>query len=73
MNRPGMEKLIAELHAETKSTLLFITHQPEDIGRLAGRVLFLEAGRILLDAAVEDFLSRLDPPAIAKFLGRSGS
>ena len=70
--RADMARLIAELHAETKSTLLFITHQPEDIGRLAERVLFLEAGSILLDTPAEDFLSRLDPPAVAKFLGHSG-
>ena len=70
--RADMARLIAELHAETKSTLLFITHQPEDIGRLAERVLFLEAGSILLDTSAKDFLSRLDPPAVAKFLGHSG-
>ena len=69
--RADMARLIAELHAETKSTLLFITHQPEDIGRLAERVLFLEVGSVLLDTSAEDFLARLDPPAVAKFLGRS--
>ncbi len=70
--RADMARLIAELHAETKSTLLFITHQPEDISRLAERVLFLEAGSILLDAPAADFLARLDPPPVAKFLGHSG-
>ena len=70
--RADMARLIAELHAETKSTLLFITHQPEDIGRLAERVLFLEVGSVLLDTSAEDFLARLDPPAVAKFLGHSG-
>lgn len=70
--RADMARLIAELHAETKSTLLFITHQPEDISRLAERVLFLEAGSILLDVPAADFLARNDPPAVAKFLGRSG-
>lgn len=70
--RADMARLLAELHAETKSTLLFITHQPEDISRLARRVLFLEAGTILLDTSAEDFLSRQDPPQIAKFIGHSG-
>jgi len=70
--RADMARLIAELHAETKSTLLFITHQPEDISRLAEWVLFLEAGSILLDAPAADFLACLDPPAVAKFLGHSG-
>jgi len=70
--RADMARLLAELRAETKSTLLFITHQPEDIGRLAERVMFLEAGAIRIDEAAGDFLSRRDPPAVAKFLGHAG-
>ncbi len=69
--RADMAKLLLELHAETKSTLLFITHQPEDMRRLADRVMFLEAGAILLDTSVDEFLARREPPAVAKFLGRS--
>ena len=51
--------------------MLFITHQPEDIRRLAERVIFLEAGTIVADDPVRDFLLRRDPPAVAKFLGHS--
>lgn len=69
--RTDMAKLLAELRDETKSTMLFITHQPEDIRRLADQVMFLEAGSILLYEPVGDFLSRQEPPAIAKFLGHS--
>ena len=69
--RADMAKLISELRAETKSTMLFISHQPEDIRRLADRVLFLEGGAILLDEPAGEFLSRRDPPAVAKFLGHS--
>ncbi|WP_439626527.1 thiamine ABC transporter ATP-binding protein [Shinella sp.] len=69
--RADMAKLLSELRAETKSTLLFITHQPEDIRRLADRVMFLEAGAILLDAPADEFLVSRHPPAVAKFLGHS--
>jgi thiamine transport system ATP-binding protein len=69
--RADMAKLLLELRAETKSTMLFITHQPEDIGRLADRVMFLEAGAIVLEEPVRDFLSRREPPGVAKFLGHS--
>ena len=69
--RADMATLLGELHAETKSTMLFITHQPEDIRRLADRVMFLAEGTILLDAPARDFLARRDPPAVAKFLGHS--
>ena len=69
--RADMANLLLELHAETKSTLLFISHQPEDIGRLAERVLFLDAGAIVVDETVQGFLARREPPAVAKFLGQS--
>ncbi|AOF91214.1 thiamine ABC transporter ATP-binding protein [Sinorhizobium sp. RAC02] len=69
--RADMAKLLLELRAETKSTMLFITHQPDDIRRLADRVLFLEDGAIVLDEAARDFLSRREPPGVAKFLGHS--
>ncbi len=69
--RADMAKLLSELRAETKSTMLFITHQPDDIRRLAGEVMFLEAGVILLDEPARDFLSRREPPAVAKFLGHT--
>jgi thiamine transport system ATP-binding protein len=69
--RADMAALLFDLHAETKSTMLFITHQPEDIRRLADRVMFLESGAILLEEPARDFLSRREPPAVAKFLGHS--
>jgi len=69
--RGEMADLLAELRAETKSTMLFITHQPEDIRRLADRVMFIEDGAIVLDEKVRDFLSRREPPGVAKFLGHS--
>jgi len=69
--RGEMADLLAELRAETKSTMLFITHQPEDIRRLADRAMFIEEGAIVLDEPVRDFLSRREPPGVAKFLGHS--
>jgi len=69
--RAEMADLLAELRAETKSTMLFITHQPEDIRRLADRVMFIEEGVIAIDEPVRDFLSRREPPGVAKFLGHA--
>ena len=69
--RGEMADLLAELRAETKSTMLFITHQPDDIRRLADRVMFIEEGAIVLDEPMRDFLSRREPPGVAKFLGHS--
>ena len=69
--RGEMADLLAELRVETKSTMLFITHQPDDIRRLADRVMFIEGGAIVLDEPMRDFLSRREPPGVAKFLGHS--
>jgi thiamine transport system ATP-binding protein len=71
--RADMAGLISDLRMETGSTILFITHQPDDIRRMAERVLFLEDGTIVADADVGRFLQLEEPQAIAKFLGRSGT
>ncbi|MCP8896909.1 thiamine ABC transporter ATP-binding protein [Shinella daejeonensis] len=68
--RADMAALLGQLHAENAVTMLFITHQPEDIRRLASRVLFIEAGEIRTDDPAERFLDREEPPAVARFLGR---
>ena len=52
-------------------TMLCVTHEMGFARQVAERVLFLEAGSILLDTSAKDFLSRLDPPAVAKFLGHT--
>lgn len=67
--RSDMAALLLDLRAETKSTLLFITHQVEDVRRLADRAMFLDNGAIALTAPLDTFLASREPPALTNFLG----
>lgn len=67
--RAAMVDLLADLHAETRATILLVTHDPRDVVRLAHKVLFIEKGEVLVNAPKEDFLARGDLPAIRDFLG----
>ncbi|MDO9416624.1 thiamine ABC transporter ATP-binding protein [Pararhizobium sp.] len=68
--RGEMRDLITELQRSEGTTILMITHNPGDVEALAGSVLFLESGRIILHDPVAQFLRRDDIPAVNIFLGR---
>ena len=55
--QPEVEALMAAFadQAETPSTLLWASHNLGQVKRLASRVIYLEAGRILADLPVADF------------------
>lgn len=66
--RQAMAAIFAELHQASRNTVLIVTHDPDEVSRLAANVIFIEDGTIALQAKTEDFLSRSDIPAIAEFL-----
>lgn len=66
--RSGMASLVSELQAEEANTVLLVTHQPEDVKRLAKRVLFLDRGRILFNGPVDAFFAGNAGEEIATFL-----
>ena len=53
-----------------RRTILLITHQPEDIERLADQAMFIDDGAIRVFAPKADFLARRAPEGLARFLGR---
>jgi thiamine transport system ATP-binding protein len=55
--RSGMAGLLSDLQRENANTVLLVTHQPEEVRRLASRVLFLDHGRILFNGFVEAFFA----------------
>lgn len=67
--RADMATLLAELRVETGSTMMFITHQVEDVRRLADRAMFIDNGMIELMASRENFLTHRNLPALSRFLG----
>lgn len=69
--RATMVELLAELHAETRATVLLVTHAPRDVIRLADNVIFIENGRVLVNAPKADFLAMSDMAAVRDFLGEA--
>lgn len=69
--RGSMARLLSELQRETGVTVLLVTHMPEEVERLADRVIFLQHGKILADEDKDGFFARQSPEAIMDFLGKA--
>ncbi|CZT33389.1 thiamine ABC transporter ATP-binding protein [Rhizobium sp. 9140] len=67
--RQEMGDLLAVLQEKEASTILLVTHHPDDVRRLADRVLFLGDGKVALHEESDAFLRRTEPAAVARFLG----
>lgn len=68
--RLDMAELLLELRAELSLTVIIVSHDPQEVERLADRVLFIDAGAILLNDDVEAFRQRKDIPILNRFLNR---
>ena len=66
--RLNMASLLTDLQAERKNTVLIVTHDPDEVRRLADDVVFIDDGRVILQAPAADLAARRDIPAIASFL-----
>jgi molybdate transport system ATP-binding protein len=53
---------LERLHDELDIPVLYVTHAPEEVARLADHLVLLEAGRALASGAIADTLARLDLP-----------
>jgi tungstate transport system ATP-binding protein len=53
-----VERLLGDWVASTKVSLLFSSHNLGQVKRLATRVIYLEAGRVLADLPVDEFFNR---------------
>ncbi|PQA80531.1 phosphate ABC transporter ATP-binding protein [Limnohabitans sp. TS-CS-82] len=53
-----VERLLAEWVASSNVSLLFSSHNLGQVKRLATRVIYLEAGRVLADLSMEEFFNR---------------
>lgn len=66
--RAGMASLLLDLHGETKNTVIIVTHHPEDIKKLAQRVVFLDRGRVVYAGSTADFFATQNVKAVDSFL-----
>jgi thiamine transport system ATP-binding protein len=66
--RAGMTSLLLDLHAETKNTAIIVTHHPDDIKKLAQRVVFLDRGSVVYAGSTTDFFATQNVKAVDSFL-----
>lgn len=53
---------LERLHRELKLPVLYVTHSPDEVVRLAHHIVVLEAGRVVSSGSLVDTLSRIDLP-----------
>lgn len=53
---------LERLHSALQLPVVYVTHSPEELVRLADQVVLLDAGRVMARGPVADLLTRLDLP-----------
>ena len=53
---------LERLHDELKIPVLYVSHSPDEVARLADYLVAMEGGRVLADGPLADTLARLDLP-----------
>ncbi len=53
---------LERLHRELKIPVLYVTHSPDEVVRLANHIVVVETGRIVASGSLVDTLSRVDLP-----------
>lgn len=71
--RQEMLDLIGDLHAETKMTVIMVTHHPDDALRLPSTLFFLENGHVAASGPASELLSSKGPSLLRKYLGEQES
>jgi thiamine transport system ATP-binding protein len=66
--RKTMAQLLVDLHQQAQSTVLIVTHDPNEVRRLADEAIFIDRETILVQAPVDDFFKRDDHQALTHFL-----
>jgi thiamine transport system ATP-binding protein len=66
--RAGMSDLLKRLHQETGNTVLIVSHDPQEVRRLADYAVFLNRGAVRLAAPIETYLGDKDIPELQAFL-----
>jgi thiamine transport system ATP-binding protein len=68
--RHEMLDLVAALAARNRLAILMVTHAPEDAGRIARTIAFLEAGRVAAIGDAPSFLAGDGPAAFNDYIGK---
>ena len=68
-SRIVVRRQVRALHAERGMTVLHVTHDFAEAGRLGHRVVLVENGRVLQVGSPDDVFHRPASPAVAEFIG----
>jgi len=66
--RAGMADLLRDLHRETGNTVILVSHDPQEVRRLAEFAVFIDEGKIRLAAPIDEFLACRTVPSLRQFL-----
>jgi len=53
---------LESLHSELDIPVIYVSHSPDEVARLADQLVLIDAGRVLAAGAISDMLTRLDLP-----------
>nr|Q47CB7.1 RecName: Full=Molybdenum import ATP-binding protein ModC [Dechloromonas aromatica RCB] len=54
---------LERLHSELAIPIIYVSHAPDEVARLADHLVLLDAGRVVASGALNQVLSRIDLPA----------
>jgi molybdate transport system ATP-binding protein len=54
---------LERLHRELAIPIIYVSHAPDEVARLADHLVLLDAGRVVASGALNEVLSRIDLPA----------
>lgn len=67
--REDMLALVAQLQAERRMTVLFVTHQPDDARSIADHVVFIEGGKVAASGEAAGFFAGDGPEVFRRYAG----
>ena len=70
--RDDMLDLLAKVQAETRMTVLLVTHQPDEARRMAERLVFVDNGKVAAAGNTADFFAGNGPETFRRYIGSRG-
>ena len=55
---------LERLHGELSIPIIYVSHAPDEVARLADHIVLLDQGKVVASGALNDVLARIDLPAV---------
>jgi thiamine transport system ATP-binding protein len=66
--RNDMASLLLEMHRDTGNTVVMVSHDPDEVRRIADHAVFIEHGRVAVSVPIGGFLAGDEHPGLRQFL-----